>query len=158
MSAKPENREIVTASLRLLAMRDMSRAQFVDKLTAKEFGPEEIEQVVAWCEAEGWLNEARFAEVAGRRLGYKYGTSRIAQTLRQKGVQAETITATVETMKDTEFARAREVWTRKFDNLPTDGETRTKQTRYLLSRGFSYAIVKRVLGGELPDEICGLAY
>jgi regulatory protein len=150
-AAKPKNREIVTASLRLLAMRDMSRAQFVDKLTAKEFTPEDIAEAVAWCEAEGFLDEVRFAEVAGRRLGQKYGTSRIAQTLRQKGVNTETISATVDAMKETEFARAYEVSVRKFGELPSDGDTRTKQTRYLLSRGFSYAVVKRILGGEVPE-------
>ena len=53
---KPTNREIVSASLRLLAMRDMSRAEFERKLAAKEFTPEEIAEAVVWCEAEGWLN------------------------------------------------------------------------------------------------------
>jgi regulatory protein len=148
---KPENREIVSASLKLLAMRDMSRVQFVDKLTKKEFNAEDISEAVAWCEAEGWLNEARYAEVAARRLGHKYGASRVAATLRQKGVNDEAVASTINAMKDSEFSRAKAVWIRKFETLPDTADARAKQTRYLQSRGFSFAIIKRVLSGEVEE-------
>jgi regulatory protein len=156
---KPENREIVSASLKLLAMRDMSRIQFVDKLTKKEFNEHDINEAVAWCEAEGWLNEPRYAEVAARRLSHKYGASRVAATLRQKGVDDETVMSTIAAMKDGEFSRARSVWARKFDALPDASEIRAKQTRYLQSRGFSFAVIKRVLSGEVDeaDETGGTA-
>ena len=149
---KPENREIVSASLKLLAMRDMSRVQFVDKLTKKEFNTEDIREAVAWCEAEGWLNEARYAEVAARRLGHKYGASRVAATLRQKGVNDEAVASTINAMKDSEFSRAKGVWMRKFETLPDTADARAKQTRYLQSRGFSFAMIKRVLSGEVEES------
>jgi regulatory protein len=99
---KPDNREIVSASLRLLAMREMSRAEFAKKLKAKEFSSEDIAQAIAWCEAEGWLNEVRYAEVAARQWGQRYGTSRVAQRLRQKGVNDEVIADTICTLKESE--------------------------------------------------------
>lgn len=149
---KPENREIVSAALKLLAMRDMSRIQFVDKLKRKEFNDHDISEAIVWCEAEGWLNEARYAEVAARRLGHKYGASRVAATLRQKGVNDENVIHTIAAMKEGEFSRARDVWARKFDALPDATEARSKQTRYLQSRGFSFAVIKRVLSGEVEDD------
>jgi regulatory protein len=149
---KPDNRELVSASLKLLAMRDMSRMQFEEKMAKREFSPEEIAEAVAWCEAEGWLNESRYAEVAARRLGQKYGATRVAQTLRQKGVNDEAVAQAIADMADTEFSRARNVWARKFDAIPESAEVRSKQTRYLQSRGFSFAIIKRVLSGEPGGE------
>jgi regulatory protein len=149
---KPDNRELVSASLKLLAMRDMSRAQFTDKLGKKDFTPDEIVEAIAWCEAEGWLNESRYAEVTARRLGQKYGATRVAQTLRQKGVNDEAVTETIAAMKETEHARAYEVWSRKFHAQPVSPEERAKQTRYLQSRGFSFAIIRRVLAGQNGEE------
>ena len=149
---KPENREIVSAALKLLAMRDMSRVQFVDKLKKKEFNEHDINAAIVWCEAEGWLNEPRYAEVAARRLGHKYGASRVAATLRQKGVIDDVVVSTIAAMKDGEFSRAYSVWARKFDALPDTTEVRAKQTRYLQARGFSFAVIKRVLAGEV-DEV-----
>ena len=152
-ASKPANREIVSASLRLLAMRDMSRAEFERKLTAKEFSAEDIAEAVVWCEAEGWLNENRYAEVAARRLGYRYGAARITQALKQKGVPDEVVASAVGEMKDTEVARAREVLMRKFgegfagqhDGEPIDHDTRAKQIRYMQARGFSYDTIKRAI-------------
>lgn len=149
---KPENRELVSASLKLLAMRDMSRVQFQQKLQKKEFTPAEIAVAVIWCEAEGWLNETRYAEILARRLAHKYGASRIAQTLKQKGVCDDIVRDAMESIKAGEFDRAREVWARKFDELPTSAETRAKQTRYLQSRGFGFGVIKRVMSGETEAE------
>jgi regulatory protein len=152
---KPTNRDLVTASLRLLALRDMSRVEFVKKLKANkhhEFTADEIAAAVAWCEADGWLNEARYAEVASRRLGNRYGSVRVAATLKQKGVDVDIIAERMSAMKDSELARAREVWARKFDAPPMDAATRAKQTRYLQTRGFSFAIVKQVLAGRVGED------
>lgn len=138
-------------------MRDMSRVEFERKLAAKEFSAEDIAEAVVWCEAEGWLNETRYAEGTARRLGYRYGASRITQTLKQKGVPDAVVATAVGEMKDTEVARAREVLMRKFGEsfagqpqgethgAPIDHDTRVKQIRYMQTRGFSYDTIKRAM-------------
>ncbi len=147
-TTKPENRELVSASLRLLAGRDMSRAEFIKKLVNKEFNAQEIESAADWCVAEGWLNEARYAESAGRRLGHKYGASRVAQTLRQKGVSEEALSATMPALKESDWERARALWLRRFREPATSAEEKSKQIRYLQSRGFSFDVIKRVITGD----------
>ena len=142
---KPANREIVSASLRLLAMRDMSRMEFARKLAAKAFTPEDIAAAVVWCEADGWLNETRYAEVTARRLGHKYGATRIAQTLKQKGVPNGAVAETLSAMKDGELARAQAVLERKFRDAPSNAEQRAKQIRYMQTRGFSFDVIKRAM-------------
>ena len=151
MTAKPENRELVSAALRLLSGRDMSRTEFARKLSVKEFTSEEIELVAVWCQAEGYLNEVRYAENASRRLGAKYGANRIAQTLRHKGVNDEEVATSIATLSDSEVARAQIIWSRKFRELPANATERAKQSRFLQTRGFSFDTIRhmyKVLSGN----------
>jgi regulatory protein len=149
---KPDNRELVSASLRLLAGRDMSRAEFIKKLTAKEFLASEMEAAADWCVAEGWLNESRYAESAGRRLGQKYGASRIAQTLRQKGVSEEALSNAMPALKESDFERARVLWLRKYGDVASTAEEKSKQIRYLQTRGFRFDVIKQVIAGETEQS------
>lgn len=148
---KPENKALVSAALRLLSRRDYSRSEFIRKLTTGEFGKDDVEAAADWCHEQGFLNEARFAESASRRLGAKFGAKRVAHTLRQKGVTEEQVSAAVLTLNESERDRARALWTRKFGKVAESAEEKSKQIRYLQSRGFSFAIIKLVISGE-PDE------
>jgi regulatory protein len=94
-ASKPANRELVSAALRLLARRDMSRKEFTTKMGKGEFSVDEIESVTAWCAAEGFLNEARYAEGKARVLGNRYGARRVGATLKQKGVVEELVETAV---------------------------------------------------------------
>ncbi len=146
--AKPENRELVSASLKLLAMRDMSRVQFEQKLARKQFSADDIQTAANWCEAEGWLNEVRYAEALARRLGHKYGATRIAQTLKQKGVVDHIVRHILASSRESEISRANGVWSRKFATPPDSVESRVKQSRYLQARGFDFAVIRQVLAGR----------
>jgi regulatory protein len=149
---KPANRELVSAALRLLARRDMSRKEFTTKISKGEFSTDEIESVTAWCAAEGFLNEARYAEGKARVLGNRYGARRVGATLKQKGVVDELVETAVTALKETDFARAREMWLRKFGEPAADQNSRNKQVRYLQSRGFGFDVIKRVIKGEAAEE------
>lgn len=148
---KPEDRALVSAALKLLARRDYSRSEFISKLTAAEFGRDDVEAAADWCHEQGFLNETRFAEAASRRLGAKFGAKRVAHTLRQKGVAEEQVSAAMLTLNESEQDRARALWTRKFGNVAESADEKSKQIRYLQSRGFSFAIIKLVITG-LADE------
>ena len=56
-------------------------------------------------------------------------------------------------LKDSEFARAQGVWQRKFGAPAIAANERAKQYRFLLTRGFSSEVVRKVvkLSGA-PDE------
>ncbi len=147
---KPENRNLVSAALAILARRDMSRGEFATKLKSREFTADEIESVTAWCADEGFLNEARYAEGKARTLGNRYGAKRVGATLKQKGVDEEVVAAAVAELKETDFARARAMWLRKFGEVATNPNDRNKQVRYLQSRGFAFDVIKKVIA-NLPD-------
>ena len=150
-AAKPEDKALVSAALKLLSRRDYSRSEFISKLMSAEFGKDDVEAAAEWCHEQGFLNETRFAESASRRLGEKYGAKRVAHTLRQKGVAEEQVSAIVLTLCESEQDRARTLWTRKFGKVAESADEKSKQIRYLQSRGFSFSTIKLVITG-LPAE------
>jgi len=107
---------------------------------------EEVEGLLVWLQAQGYLSEARFVESRVHARAARYGNLRIKQELAQHGLslsperQAE--------LKDSELARAQAIWQRKFGQLPDDAAARAKQTRFLAGRGFSAEVIRRVLRGE----------
>ena len=150
-ATKPEDKALVSAALKLLARRDFSRSEFISMLMSAEFGKDDVEAVADWCHEQGFLNETRFAELASRRLGEKFGSKRVAHTLRQKGVAEEQVSAIVLTLNESEQDRARALWIRKFGKVAESAGEKSKQIRYLQSRGFSFSTIKLVITG-LPAE------
>jgi regulatory protein len=155
---KPENREIVSAALRLLARRDMSRTEFIAKLgkssnnDGSDFTIEDIAAITEWCVQEGFLNETRFAEGKARRLGVKYGARRVGATLKQKGVSEELVAEAVSQLTDSDFDRARALWLRKFGEPANNANDKNKQIRFLQSRGFGFDVIKKVISGVESEE------
>lgn len=125
----------------------MSRAQFITKLIAAGHEKEEVEGAADWCQQQGFLDEGRYVEGAARRLSAKYGTSRVVRTLREKGATEESISDVTVGLKENELTQAKSIWLRKFREPATDAAAKSKQIRYLQSRGFSFDIIKRVITG-----------
>lgn len=125
----------------------MSRAEFIAKLVGAGYEKSEVEGAADWCLGQGFLNETRYVEGAARRLSAKYGVSRVTRALRDKGVTAEAIAVVIPDLKENELAQARAIWTRKFREPPVDATAKSKQIRYLQSRGFSFEVIKQVIRG-----------
>ncbi len=108
---------------------------------------EAVEQLLLWLQERGYLSEARLVESRINARASRYGNRRIQQELRQLGVAPDEEQQA--RLKDSELARAREVWRRKFGgDPPVDAASRAKQMRFLAARGFSSDVVRRVLRAE----------
>lgn len=140
-------------ALRLLALRDHSRAELERKLKPHEQEPGTLKRALDELQARGFIDEDRAAEALVHRRAPRLGAARVAQELQARGVDAERVAAAVEGLRATELQRAREVWRRKFGELPADAAARARQGRFLLARGFAGDVVRRVLGegGVAPD-------
>lgn len=143
--------ELREKALRLLGRREHSRAELQRKLARYSEDRPAVEALLDDFERRGWLSEKRFAEhVLALRAG-RYGSLKVGQELREKGVADALVEAAVRQAREGDLESARDVWRRKFGRLPRDGAERGRQARFLQSRGFSMDVIRQVLKG-LPDE------
>ena len=138
-------------ALRLLSGREHSRAELERKLTQFEEVPGTLAQVLDELQAKGFINEQRVVDSVLYRRSAKLGTARIRQELQTKGLDPGMVLDAVASLQDTELARAREVWRKKFGTPPVDAAARGKQQRFLLARGFSGDVVRKVVAGGDED-------
>lgn len=132
-------------ALRLLSGREYSRLELERKLATFEEEPGSLAIALDDLQAKGFISEQRVLESVVHRRAGKLGAARIKQELQQKGIAPEAIAEAMVELLDTELARAREVWRRKFDAPPVDAREHAKQCRFLMARGFSGSVVGRVL-------------
>lgn len=139
-------------ALRLLGQREHSRAELLRKLRPHVQEGEDLEAVLAELEEKDFISEERVvASVVNLRAG-RMGAARIRQELQAKGVGGEVVQQALAQLQDTELARAREVWRRRFGEPAADPQGRAKQVRFLMARGFSGDVVHRVVRGVGDDE------
>jgi regulatory protein len=131
--------------LRLLARREHSREELRRKLSGAGVDLAELGTLLDEFEQRGWLSEQRLAEqvVAGARG--RYGSRRVLDQLRQKGVTGGPLEQATQVLKAQELESARAVWRKRFGRLPADIAERAKQRRFLEGRGFAPEVVRLVL-------------
>ena len=140
-------------ALRLLTLREHSRAELERKLAVHEEQAGQLALVLDDLEAKGFISEQRVvASVVYRRSG-KLGAKRVGQELQHKGVSQEAVKEAVAELQTTELERARAVWLKKFGQNATTPKEKTKQLRFLISRGFSTSVLYEVLGTYVDDYL-----
>jgi regulatory protein len=138
-------------ALALLARREHSRVELARKL-ALHGDPEEVAALLDDLQRHGQLSDARFAESLAHTRAGKYGSRRLAQELREKGVGEALTAAAVQEARVGDLAAARSVWQKKFGTPPADAREKARQYRFLLGRGFPSEIVRRVVGGSADED------
>lgn len=112
-----------------------------------------VDEVLDWLVAARHLDERRFVESRIHVRQSRFGNRRIEQELQQHGVALEA--AAVAALRQSELARAREVWRKRFGALATDAAGRAKQMRFLAGRGFSTDVIRRLMAdpdGSADDD------
>ena len=132
-------------ALRLLSGREHSRAELERKLREHEAEPGQLKRILDELQAKDFINEQRVADSVLHRRAGKLGAMRIRQELQARGLDEELVSTALDSLKETELARARDVWERRFGDRPGDAAQRAKQARFLIARGFSGEVVRRVL-------------
>ncbi len=141
-------------ALRALAAREYSRVELERKLASFEEEPGQLARVLDELAAKGFLDDQRAADSLAHRRGQKLGTARVVQEMRSRGMETEAINNATAQLKATELERARDVWRKKFGAPAQDAAARGKQMRFLISRGFSSEIIRRVVTGADNADDC----
>ena len=105
---------------------------------------DEVETLLVWLQARGYLDESRFVESRLHARTQRWGQRRIEQELAQHGLGLDTQQR--EQLAATELARACELLRRRFGSEPVgDVAVQAKQLRFLLGRGFAPELARRAM-------------
>ena len=133
--------------MRFLARREHSRAELTQKLTPLAESNEQIAALLDDLARQGFLSDARYAEMVARTRGARFGSQRVAHELRQKGVPDSLVNETIRELREGDLATARVIWEKKFGSVPKakDAKEKARQVRFLQSRGFSLDTILTLL-------------
>ncbi len=141
-------------ALRLLARREHTRRELTGKLGQRGFDGEVIRHTLDDLEAEGLLDERRFAEGFVRsRLDRGQGPLRIRRELSHRGVDGAVAEEVLGEAGVDWRARAREARARRFGSaVAADRREVARQARFLEQRGFTPDQIRAALSGAWDDD------
>ncbi len=139
-------------ALDYLGKREYSYVELAKKLKAFAEETDDIAAILDDFKARGWLSDARFTEQLVHARQTKFGSARVANELREKGVADELIASAVATVKTNELEHAREACRKKYKESPKSREDWARQARFLQSRGFGFDTIKKVLSNSTEDN------
>lgn len=140
MADKPIN--LKAKAIDFLSRRDYSYSELYNKLKKYSTDLDAIKSVVDEMVNHKYLNEERFVENFIYSKSKKYGGLKVKQLLQNKVNNQALINELYQEAEINEFAVARQIWERKFNNeIATTPKDRAKQIRFMLSRGFSLDLI-----------------
>jgi regulatory protein len=130
-------------SYRYLGHRDRTVLEVRRHLEAKRVEPDTIEEAVAELQAQGYLDDARFAQrfVEDRRTLDDWGAERIERKLLAAGVSAELVGAALATRgAEDELDAAVTVLRRRFRTVPEGDRERERALGFLVRKGYELEV------------------
>ncbi len=155
LTATERRQNIEQICLRLLARREHSRRELLDKLALRGFQRDEVEPVIAEMAERDWQNEERYTECYVRqRIQNGYGPIRIRYELQQRGIEHADLDAHAEVQAGGWQNLLLDVYISKYgDEKSLTQAEWLKRSRFLQQRGFSGEMVK-CLFADLKIKFC----
>lgn len=144
-TATERQQQIKAVCLRLLARREHSRRELLDKLALRGFNRAEAEPVIAEMAEQNWQNDARYTECYVRqRIASGYGPVRIRYELQQRGIDDADLDAHAEAQGGWQNLLM-DVYCGKYDEQKSLAQNEwLKRSRFLQQRGFGGEMIKRL--------------
>lgn len=114
-----------------------------DRDEAEPTMAQRVEDLLDWLEANRYLSSERFIESRVHARASRFGNLRIRQELKEHGLAMPAEAA--DALKASELDRARVVCSRKFAAPAQSAQEQAQQMRFLIGRGFSPEVVRRVV-------------
>ncbi len=138
-------------ALKLLAQREHSRLELERKLAVHVQEGEDLGAVLDALEQRGFISAERVAESVLHSKAARFGTARLAQELRSKGLDDALVREATAALRATELQRALAVWRQRFGTAPATPQERLRQMRFLAARGFGSDVASKVVQGRCED-------
>jgi len=143
--------DLEQSALKLLARREHSQRELINKLKKKAFTLDQIKSLLESLKEEGLQSDQRFAEAFTKeRIRMGYGPRVISMALQERGVTEALIDDSISVYSDVFWEEQLEaLWRRRFGNKPYDKDLaeKARQYRFLSYRGFDshqiYTLLKR---------------
>jgi regulatory protein len=141
------HRRALNSALRILARRDHSQAELVQKLTVRGYGEEVVQRVAAECRRLNYLDDERAARQIIDRMKRKgMGARRIRGELQRRGLQGEPAEALLRACvpASEERAMAQRLSFKKWKTFAAEPDLPQKKLRlqrFLHYRGFSDSVI-----------------
>jgi regulatory protein len=129
-------------ALGLLARREHSVKQLMQKLSLRGFAKEEIRQTLDDLIASGYLSNLRFAECYTRsRIEKGFGPVRIAIELFDRGIDDELAQQVLLEYQHTWMELAQKAYIKRFGHIKSvDIQEKAKRQQFMLYRGFTISV------------------
>lgn len=132
--------------MRLLAMREHSQVELIQKLQLRGFASPEIDRVLQEMAENGWQDNQRYAEsYARQRINKGYGPLKIAYELRSKGIVDFDLDEFADEIAGGWQSCLLNLYQHKFDNKQNlSRQEWLKRCRFLQQRGFSPGLIRQL--------------
>jgi regulatory protein len=140
----------------MLARREYGRAELRARLVARGVDGTEADAALDELVRRGLLSDARYAEALVAQKAGRWGRRAIAHEMKEKGVDADAASKALAPLAGRdEVDEALALWRRRYDAPPADPREKSRQVRFLLSRGYPMSVALKVLkraGAAASDE------
>ena len=142
---------LLKRAVALLARREHSRAELARKLMRRlDEGQDraDVDAVLDELQRRDLLSEDRFAAAVVRARAARYGDARLRQDLKSRGATPDAAATALDAVRGSELrAGSHRLGAPLRHGPPTSLQERARQVRFLEARGFSAAVIRRVLTG-----------
>ncbi|MCW8853835.1 MAG: recombination regulator RecX [Gammaproteobacteria bacterium] len=144
------SRSITEVAMGLLARREHSELELNRKLQQKGFNEEATEQVIEKLRSNNLLSNERFAETyINMRRQRGYGPLRIAQELKERGVDADVSTVYLDELADEWQGIMIQQYRKKYGNeLIDEFKEKAKRMRFLQHRGYPLDMINQFINNQ----------
>ena len=141
-------------ALYLLEFRSHSKKELAEKIARTAASKEAAAEAVNRMEELGLLDDRAYAESLARSLinRKKYGTRRVRQELRFKGIDTEMIDEILMDYEDQDFDETiRDFLEKKYADFREDPAVKRRAIAALNRRGYDYDEIKRAMHAEIEE-------
>lgn len=138
--------KVYNYALSLLAKREYSATELINKLQQKSFDYDVITLVIAKLKDLNLQSDERYAEmICNARIRQGFGPLRIKQELYAKGIDSNFVDNLLKIEQDNWLGYALSVWHKKYkQQIDYSFQEIQKQKSFLYSRGFTMDTISKV--------------
>lgn len=149
MQANNELKKLRNRALYYLAKREYGYQELIEKIkpysSELNLDNDSLHQVVNELKDKNLQSDKRFCESYINSKKNKFGAKRISYELSKKKIEQSLIDSMIFDVQTNEYIFAQTVWEKKYNAIADNVGEKTKQIRFMQSRGFSFEIIKMII-------------